>query len=79
MTQAQLRKKVGALAERLEAIKCELEAIQEEGQCYFDDRSEKWQEGDNGTAYQELVDVITEATDAVVEALDQVVAIAEGE
>ena len=35
----------------------------DDAQAYFDDRSENWQEGEKGEAYQEWIDGLQEALD----------------
>jgi hypothetical protein len=39
--------------------------MQSEMQGYFDDRSEAWQEGEKGKAFQEILDRVDEARSAV--------------
>ena len=47
-----------------------LSTTAEEMQSYFDGRSEKWQEGDRGQAFQERLDAIGAAKDVVAELTD---------
>lgn len=42
-----------------------LDDIVNEAQSYYDEKSEKWQEGDNGQQYQEWIGKLEEARDAV--------------
>lgn len=44
--------------DKLIAIKDVYEGIAEEARNYYDERSEKWQEGDAGTNYNEWVDAL---------------------
>lgn len=44
--------------DKLQAIKDVYEGIAEEARAYYDERSEKWQEGDAGTNYNEWIDTL---------------------
>ncbi len=48
-----------------EQARAALDTMQSEMQGYFDDRSEAWQEGDKGEAFQELLDQVEDARSAV--------------
>jgi broad specificity phosphatase PhoE len=48
-----------------EQARAALDTMQEEMQGYFDDRSEAWQEGEKGEAFQEILDRVEEARTAV--------------
>lgn len=52
-------------AAMLDQAKAILMTRRDEMQEYFDDRSGDWQEGDRGQAFQERLDAIDAATDAV--------------
>jgi len=47
-----------------------LSTVAQEMQSYFDGRSEEWQEGDRGQAFQERLDAIGAAKDEVAELTD---------
>lgn len=51
------------LAERIDKLKTEAEEIVGELQEHFDDKSEKWQEGDAGQAFQEKIDAVQALVD----------------
>ncbi|MGO8669839.1 MAG: hypothetical protein ACLQVD_00485 [Capsulimonadaceae bacterium] len=46
-----------------------LQTIEQEMQQYYDQRSERWQEGDKGAEFQERLDAVTQACEAVDELL----------
>lgn len=48
--------------EKIQAIKDAYESVAEDARAYYDERSEKWQEGDAGTNYMEWIDQL-EAVD----------------
>ncbi len=47
-----------------------LETAADEADAYFDEKSEKWQESDRGTAYNDWKDNLRTAADAISEARD---------
>ena len=42
-----------------------LQTVQDEMQNYFDDRSDAWQEGERGLAFEERIELVETATQAV--------------
>ncbi len=48
-----------------EQARAALDTMQSEMQGYFDERSETWQEGEKGEAFQEILDRVEEARTAV--------------
>ncbi len=48
-----------------EQVRAALDTIQAEMQGYFDDRTESWQEGEKGEAFQEILNRVDEARTAV--------------
>lgn len=58
-------KKVAKLATQIEEIIGKLTDILDNEQCYFDERSEQWQEGENGEEFQDRVCALEEFKDAL--------------
>ena len=58
-------------ADRLSALTEDIRNAQSAAQDYFDDRSERWQESDKGSAFQEFIDSIETGADAVESAIDE--------
>lgn len=58
--------------EILEALKNKLDELADRAEEYYDDRSEKWQESDNGTFYSEWYEAIREKAYEIENTLDEV-------
>ncbi len=59
-------------AKALEALKEKLEELANSAEEYYDDRSETWQESENGTFYREWVDTLEDRANDVDSLLDEV-------
>lgn len=60
---AVLEESIGAYNAKLEDARSVLTDIHSQAESDFSDKSEKWQEGDKGTATQEWIDTLSEALD----------------
>jgi uncharacterized protein YukE len=67
MNKAQ-QKRLSAVVSSLEAAEAEIEAVKDELQEDFDNRSERWQEGEKGEALQAAIDALNEEQEKVNEA-----------
>lgn len=68
-------KQLNALVEELEDIKTRLEEVKNEAEVYYEEKSEKWQEGDNGQLMDEKIgemDVGIEDLEALIEKLNDI-------
>lgn len=65
MNRAQTQKRLKPILLQLEDITTELESIVEERTSYADDRSETWEESDNGATYIELTEAIEALKDSI--------------
>jgi len=68
-------KQINALVEELEDIKTRLEEVKNEAEVYYEEKSEKWQEGDNGQLMDEKIgemDVGIEDLEALIEKLNDI-------
>lgn len=79
MTKSQIKKTAADLIARLETIREEIGTLKSEAEDYYNERSEKWQEGDNGTAYQEMIDQLQSAYDNADSAVSDLTEITEAE
>lgn len=61
MTVKQITKAALKISERIDDIRADIEMLHSDAQEYFDDRSERWQEGEKGQEYQSLLDSLEEA------------------
>jgi uncharacterized protein YukE len=62
------QKRLSAVVSSLEAAEAEIEAVKDELQEDFDNRSERWQEGEKGEALQAAIDALNEEQEKVNEA-----------
>lgn len=67
----QRRKAVQTLAERLEELKADIEAVLDEEQECFDNMPEAFQEGERGGRAQEIIEALEEAINSMDEAMEQ--------
>lgn len=58
-------KKVARLAAQIEDIIEDLNEVLENEQCYFDERSEEWQESEKGDEFQDRLYALEEFKDAL--------------
>jgi vacuolar-type H+-ATPase subunit I/STV1 len=58
-------KQLQAIQSKLEALRDELSELIETRQNYFDEKSEKWQESDNGEKYSEDTDGLQNVNDNI--------------
>lgn len=59
-----------ALADRVDKLVAEIEAVRDELQAYYDDKSEKWQDSDDGADCQSAIDEADSAADGMGSVLD---------
>ena len=59
------KKALASIVSDLDACKVSLEALYGEMQDNWDEKSEKWQDGDNGVAESDRIAVLTDAADTV--------------
>lgn len=59
----QLNEKLEAYRNCADEFKSYVETLADEAQEYFDERSEGWQESENGTSYSEWIDAIRSSVD----------------
>lgn len=65
-----MSKKVQKIWDRLEAIHNELESLEAEAQEYYDNRSERWQESDAASEWEDKICAFEEAASSVQDAMD---------
>ena len=68
-------KQLNALVSELEDIKTRLEEVKEEAEGYYGEKSEKWQEGDNGQLMDEKIGEMVmgiEDLEALIEKLNDI-------
>lgn len=70
MTRKQIENKLKTLKTAANVQANKWRELVGEMQQYFDDRSEKWQEGDSGDEYQAWIDSVEEQADALDEVAD---------
>ena len=70
MTKAAVKKKLETLKSTLEELKAGVDEMQEQCQTYHDEKSEKWQEGENGEAYLSMIEEIGTLADELQTAFD---------
>lgn len=61
MTRSSVVARYDAIRERLAALEEELSELEADAQDYYDARTERWQDSENGQRWQEMVDEIGEA------------------
>lgn len=70
MTRREINKKLENLKELASKAADEWRELFDDMQCHFDDKSEKWQEGERGEEYQAWLQTIAEAIDRLDEVAD---------
>lgn len=67
---AQRRKEIQELSEKLQPLKDEAERIRDEEQEYYDNMPEAFQNGDKGTAVEETIGYLDEVCSGIESAID---------
>lgn len=65
-----MKKKINKILDALASAQMELADLIEEREAYFEEKSEKWQEGDKGDEYQGLTESLQEIADNLEHAED---------
>jgi Skp family chaperone for outer membrane proteins len=65
-----MSKKIQKIWDRLEAIHDELESLEAEAQEYYDNRSERWQESEAASEWEDKIGTFQEAASSVQDAMD---------
>lgn len=65
-----MSKKIQKIWDRLEAIHDELESLEAEAQEYYDNRSERWQESEAASEWEDKIGAFQEAASSVQDAMD---------
>lgn len=60
MTKAQIKKRLLTIDADIHTAIQAIDDLAQEMRDYYDERTEKWQESDKGSAYSELIDTIEE-------------------
>ena len=72
-----MSKKIAKITVRLDAIREDIEKLAEEAQEYYDNRSERWQESDAASEWEEKIDALNDAACSVQDAYDYLIDYAE--
>jgi len=65
-----MSKKIEKITAKLEEIQSELTGMAEAAQEYYDERSEKWQDSENGDAWFDKISALEDAANSVGDAVD---------
>lgn len=71
MTLAKIARAAAAIHAKIDSFYEDLEALHADAEEYFGERSERWQEGEAGEQYREVVDALEAAVTAADECRDQ--------
>lgn len=67
-----MSKKIEKICVKLDEIRESLEALAEEAQDVFDNRTERWQESEKGEEYSEMISALEDAASSVQDAYDYI-------
>lgn len=65
-----MSKKIEKISGKLMDLQVELEAMAEEAQEIYDNRTERWQESEKGEEYGEMISALEDAASSVQDAID---------
>lgn len=68
-----MSKKIAKITEKLDAIREDIEQMAEEAQEYYDNRSERWQESDAASEWEEKIEALNDAASSVQDAYDYLI------